>query len=280
VSAFFVARMSREDREKRITTDGTIYIVSDAHIGAPFPDAAVWEREFIEFVEKLPDGTEALYILGDLFDFWIEYGRAIRSDYFNVLCALKNLTGRGIAIHYFAGNHDFAFGPFITETLGMVVHAGEASFELQGKRVHLFHGDGLIRRDFLYRLMKKLLRNPFNQALYKLLPTELGISLASFCSASSRRAGERFMNEKIVDEYREHALAILEKGSDIVFFGHSHHAELSGWGSRIYCNTGAWMRHYNYATLSEGKVRLWCYRGHDAPQEIQIVDRNAGKSVS
>ncbi len=162
----------------------------------------------------------------------------------------------------------------------MVVHAGQASLELQGRRVHLFHGDGLIRRDILYRLMKRLLRNPFNQALYKLLPTEWGISLASLCSASSRKAGERFMNEKIVDEYRQHALAILDKGSDIVFFGHSHHAELSRWGSRVYCNTGSWMRYYNYATLADGEVRLWRYRGQEAPLEIQIVDRNAGSSVS
>ncbi len=260
-------------------TDCTIYLVSDAHIGAPFPDALLWEREFITFIDGIPDGTEALYILGDLFDFWIEYGCAIRADYFNVLHALRNLAGRGVAIHYFAGNHDFAFGPFITKTLGMIVHSGHVVAELQGKRVHLYHGDGLIRRDITYRMLKRLLRNPLNQALYKLLPAGIGISLASFFSASSRKAGERFMNEKIVDEYRRHAFSCLEKGSDIVFFGHSHHAELCRWGDKTYCNTGSWMRHYNYATLAGGEVRLWSYRPGDS-QEIQAEDRNEGSSAS
>jgi UDP-2,3-diacylglucosamine pyrophosphatase LpxH len=87
------------------------------------------------------------------------------------------------------------------------------------------------------------------------------------------------MNENIVDEYRRHALSYLRSGSDIVFFGHSHHAELSKWGEKIYCNTGAWMRSYNYATLEGGEVRLWRYRPGD-PQEIQAMDRNMGSSAS
>jgi UDP-2,3-diacylglucosamine hydrolase len=265
---------------EEVSTDGKIYIVSDAHIGAPFPDASLWERELIAFIDSIPDSAGALYILGDLFDFWVEYGRAIRSDYFNVLHSLRNLAERGVEVHYFAGNHDFAFGPFITKTLGMIVHPGSVTVELQGKRVHLYHGDGLIRRDILYRILKRLLRNPINQAVYKLIPAEVGISLASLFSASSRKAGERFMSEKIVDEYRQHALALLQKGSDIVFFGHSHHAELSRWGAKVYCNTGAWMRHYNYATLAGGEVRLWRFRQGEIPVEIQARERNTGSNAS
>jgi len=168
-------------------TDSVIYIVSDAHIGAPFTDAALWERELITFFDAIPDNTEALYILGDLFDFWIEYGRAIRADYFNVLHALRNLTRRGIAVHYCAGNHDFAFGPFITKTLGMTVHSGHVAVELQGKRVHMYHGDGLIRRDIAYRILKRLLRNPFNQASIKFCPQRWGSP--SLPSAPLRVAG-------------------------------------------------------------------------------------------
>jgi UDP-2,3-diacylglucosamine hydrolase len=260
-------------------TDGIIYIVSDAHIGAPFQDALLWEREFIAFIDAIPDNVAALYILGDLFDFWIEYGSIIRADYFNVLHALRKLIERGIAVHYFAGNHDFAFGPFITETLGMIMHPGHVVAEIQARRIHLYHGDGLIRRDIAYRTMKRVLRNSLAQALYKLLPVKVGISLAAFCSISSRKARECYMSEKIVDEYRQHALSYLKNGSDIVFFGHSHHAELLRWGEKIYCNTGAWMRHYNYATLTGGEVRLWRYRSGDS-QEIQAMDWNKGSSAS
>jgi len=271
-----VARIPMMEDSRR---DGIIYIVSDAHIGAPFPDAPLWERELIAFIDGISDGAAALYILGDLFDFWIEYGSTIRADYFKVLHALRKLIERGIAVHYFTGNHDFAFGPFITETLGMIMHPDHVTADVQGRHIHLYHGDGLIRRDIAYRMLKRLLRNPLSQALYKLLPAQIGISLATFCSASSRKASERSMNENIVDEYRRHALSYLRSGSDIVFFGHSHHAELSKWGEKIYCNTGAWMRSYNYATLEGGEVRLWRYRPGD-PQEIQAMDRNMGSSAS
>jgi UDP-2,3-diacylglucosamine hydrolase len=162
----------------------------------------------------------------------------------------------------------------------MVVHPGHVIAELQGRRVHLYHGDGLIRRDILYRMLKRLLRNPVLQALFKYVPAQAGIPLASLFSASSRRKGERFMKEEIFDEYRRRALSFLEEGSDIVFFGHSHHAELSRWGKKVYCNTGAWMRYYNYATLAGGEVRLWRFRRGQMPEEIQAVERNAGTSAS
>ena len=124
----------------------TIYFFSDAHLGAPVPEAPQWEKQCIGFLRTLPDRAEALYILGDLFDFWIEYRNAIRPDYFRVIHEIRNLVDLGIPVHYFAGNHDFAFGPFITGKLGITVHPGHEETVLQGKRVHLFHGDGLLRR--------------------------------------------------------------------------------------------------------------------------------------
>jgi UDP-2,3-diacylglucosamine hydrolase len=253
-----------------------VYFVSDAHLGAPFKDAALWEKQLIGFFRSISESASALYIIGDLFDFWIEYHHAIRADYFPVVHELRNLVEKGVEIHYFAGNHDFAFGPFITRTLGIVVHTGHEEFDLQGRHFHLYHGDGLLRFDVGYRLLKSILRNRINQTLYKLLPPGLGIGLATLVSGTSRKCSEGFMNEKIVAEYREHARAYLDNGNDIVIFGHSHRAELSRWpdaGGKIYCNTGAWMRHYNFATLTDGNIRLWRYRGLENPEEIAPIDR-------
>lgn len=260
----------------------TVYFISDAHLGAPFKDAAEWERQLIGFLRSIADHAGALYILGDLFDFWIEYRHAIRADYFPVVHELRKLVEQGVEIHYFAGNHDFAFGPFITFTLGMIVHPGHEQMALQGRHIHFYHGDGLLRNDVGYRILKSLLRNRAYQAMYKLLPSSVGIGLAALVSGSSRkhREGSRD-NEKIIAEYREHARMYLGKGNDIVFLGHSHHAELSSWGDdKIYCNTGAWMRHYNFATMTDGKVRLWRYRGALGPEEVSPIERKNGSSAS
>lgn len=251
-----------------------IYFISDAHLGAPFNNAALWERQLIGFFRSITDRAGALFILGDLFDFWIEYRFALRADYFPVVHELRKLIEQGVVVHYFAGNHDFAFGPFITSTLGMIVHPGHEERVLQGRRVHLYHGDGLLKNDGGYRLLKRLLRNRVYQALYRLLPPAVGIGLASLVSGSSRRSREELMNDKIIMEYREHARTYLDKGNDVVMFGHSHHAELSCWGdSKIYCNTGAWMRNYEFATMTDGTVRLWRYREAASPEEIPSIGR-------
>ena len=251
----------------------TLYFISDAHLGAPFHDAPEWEKHLIEFLRTLPGRASALYLLGDLFDFWIEYRHAIRADYFPVVHELKKLIEGGISVRYFAGNHDFAFGPFITTTLGIAVYPGHAEALLQGKRVHLFHGDGLLRNDVGYRILRSILRNRVNQALYKVLPPWIAIPLGTFFSGTSRKCGEKFMTEEKVAEYREHARRYLDKGNDIVFFAHTHKPEVSRWGDKVYCNTGAWMRTNNFATMTDGAVALWRYRAGAAPEELPAIDR-------
>lgn len=251
----------------------TVYFISDAHLGGPFKDAPEWERTMLEFFRTIQDRASAVYILGDLFDFWIEYRHAIRPDYFNTIHALRQLVERGVAVHYFAGNHDFALGPFLSETVGVRIYHGPHDCMLQGRAVHLYHGDGLIKKDVGYRILRRVLRNPLNQRLYKLLPPYIGVPLGSFCSGTSRRCNEHRMTESILAEYRENARRRLNGGSDIVFYAHTHEPEFSRWGDKTYCNTGAWMRNYNFATMQDGLVRLWNYRLGAEPLEIPAVER-------
>jgi UDP-2,3-diacylglucosamine hydrolase len=258
----------------------TIYFMSDAHVGAPMPEAPLSKKQCIAFLRTLHGRAAALYILGDLFDFWIEYRSAIRPDYFEVVYELKRLVDAGIPVHYFAGNHDFALGPFITGTLGITVHEGSMETDLQGRRAHLYHGDGLLRSDAGYRLLRAVLRNRTLQTLYRFLPPAAGIPLASFFSGTSRSFSEGRMSDEIIAEYRKHAKRYLDKGNDIVFLAHSHRAELSRWGDKVYCNPGAWMGAPTFATMEQGKVRLWRYREDREPEEVPAVDRNAGASAS
>ena len=110
-----------------------VYFVSDAHLGLAIPGCDAREAALVEFLRDIASKGSALYIVGDLFDFWIEYRRAIRPDYFTILHELAAVREKGVSIHYLAGNHDFALGPFLRDALGIHTHLNDYHPEIQGK---------------------------------------------------------------------------------------------------------------------------------------------------
>jgi UDP-2,3-diacylglucosamine hydrolase len=250
-------------------TEKKIYFISDAHFGIDVKGQEQREELFCEFLRGIASDAEGLFILGDLFDFWIEYPNAIRPDYFTIVHELRKLSEKNIWIQYMAGNHDFALGPFLKDTIGIVVHDNDFETVLQGKKVYLYHGDGLLRCDWGYRFFKKILRNPFLQRMYKMMHPDWGVALGRFFSGSSRGFLGKRLSPVRVSEYRLHARERLMKGCDIVIFGHTHNAELLHFDGKAYCNTGAWLVHYTYATMVNGEIRLWRYKSGAEPEEIR-----------
>ncbi|MBD3321257.1 MAG: hypothetical protein GF350_09205 [Chitinivibrionales bacterium] len=244
------------------------YFVSDAHLGICIPKHEQREKHLLAFLNEISSSASHLFILGDLFDFWIEYKFAIRPDYFPVLNVLKNLADRGIEIHYIAGNHDFALGSFLETKIGVHIHTDTFETRIQDRKIYLFHGDGLLRDDSAYRFLRKILRNKTNQRLYKLLHPNLGIPFAAFFSGNSRKLLSLRINRDKLQEYHDHAKHILDKGNDIVFFGHTHCPELVRWGNKYYCNTGEWIRKYTYAKLENGALSSWQYLPGKPPARL------------
>lgn len=249
-------------------SDRTAYFISDAHLGTRLPGYDQREEEMLLFLRELRGSASHLFIVGDLFDFWIEYTHAIRPIYFPVLHELRSLVEDGVELHYLAGNHDFALGPFLSDTVGITIHPDHFATRLQGKKVHLYHGDGLLRRDVGYRLLRRVLRNPLNQRLYKMLHPNVGVPLAGLFSRSSRKFMRAFDRKIPLDEYRVWARGRLEDGNDLVVLGHTHHPEICDFGGRVYCNTGEWIRRYSYARMEDGEITLWHRIPGAAPRQI------------
>jgi len=251
-----------------MTDSAPILFISDAHLGRHIPGCDDREKHLLTFLDRIASRAEKVFIVGDLFDFWIEYRYAIRPDYFKVLYELRKLVCGGVEIHYLAGNHDFALGPFIGEIIGLKTHLDHLDTTIQGKRLHLFHGDGLIKADIGYRALRRVLRNPLNQKLYKLLHPNIGVPLGSFCSGSSRKMTSRWISEGVLEEYRQRAREYFASGNDIVVFGHTHRPEIRRWGDKVFCNPGEWIRRYTYAKLENGEMSLWEYFPDKPPQRI------------
>ena len=86
----------------------TAYFISDAHLGiGAREEERAKERRLLEFLTFLQTDANQLFIVGDLFDTWIEYRTVIPKGFHRTLAKLGELTERGIAVHYLAGNHDY-----------------------------------------------------------------------------------------------------------------------------------------------------------------------------
>ncbi|NOT34543.1 MAG: UDP-2,3-diacylglucosamine diphosphatase [Candidatus Eisenbacteria bacterium] len=233
-----------------------VYFLSDAHLGVdPEPVEAPRRARLHAFLKSLSGRAQALYIVGDLFDFWFEYGTAIPRRHFGTLRVLAELKESGVEIHYLNGNHDFWLGPFLSQELGVRTYDGAVTLETQGRRVWMHHGDGLVGGDLGYRALKRLVRHPVSIELYRLLHPDLGIPLAHWVSNGSRRS--RPDRPPDVERlWREIALPRFEAGFDTVMIGHFHQAIERRDGSRAFFVLGDWMEHFTFVKLEGGELEL------------------------
>jgi UDP-2,3-diacylglucosamine hydrolase len=232
------------------------YFFADAHLGTEAPEReAAREARLHDFLRAVAGRATHLFVMGDLFDFWFEYRTAIPRRYFETLGALRDVRDAGVEITYLAGNHDFWLGTFMTETLGIRFHDGALPVTLQGRRLWLHHGDGLVGGDLGYRVLKKVLRNPLSIGAYRWIHPDLGIPLAHWVSRWSRgsREGRPLEPTRLI---REIAAPRFAEGYDAVMVGHFHHRYEHRENGREFIILGDWIDDFTYAVLEDGRLSL------------------------
>ena len=141
--------------------------ISDAHI-ADHRDPKI--PPLLGFLEHLQGRVERLYIVGDLFDTWFAFPRAVFDEYVPILGALDALKRSGTEIAYVTGNHDYELGNFFENILAAEVHDTEFILEADGCRAFVAHGDMADPHDKSYRRLRWILRNRFTRWLARNLP--------------------------------------------------------------------------------------------------------------
>jgi len=227
-----------------------IYFISDAHLNGERER----ERRLISFLEEIK-GCERLYILGDLFDFWFEYYTVIPGQYIRTVCKLLDLVESGTKIVYLVGNHDFWLGDFLSSQVGIQVEPAPLQVEHQGLRIYLSHGDGISKGEIGYRFLKRILRNPLNIALFRLLHPDFATPLAKRISKLSRGSTQGKV-EVLLKDYENFASGLIQGGVDAVVLAHIHWPTCKKLAGGIYINLGDWIRHYTFGKLEEGKLSL------------------------
>lgn len=232
------------------------FFVSDLHFGLLDKKSEKQrENQFTAFLDFAKNNCTQLFILGDLFDYWFEYKRVIQKGYHKTLTGLENLTTAGIEVHYFIGNHDFMHRDFFEKEIGVILHEKELDIKIEDKRFFLGHGDGLMKNDVGYNILKKILRNKSLQKMYSILHPDFGIWLASSSSKKSRDyTTEKSYGEN--DGLLEVAKSKIDDGYDYVVFGHSHARKQEMYNSGEYINLGTWLSRPCYGKFSNNNFEI------------------------
>ena len=120
------------------------YFISDAHLGSlAFPDSRDKELRLVTFLDSIKHEASAIYMLGDMFDFWHEWGEVVPKGYTRFLGKLSELHDIGVDLHYFIGNHDIWAYRYLSEECGVTLHRGPSTVRIGSLSLYLAHGDGL-----------------------------------------------------------------------------------------------------------------------------------------
>jgi len=245
------------------STKTKIYFASDFHLGIPDRDSSlVREKKLIRWLDMVQQDAEAIYLMGDLFDFWFEYKNVVPKGYTRLFSKLAEITEKGIPVHFFKGNHDFWAFDYLHEESGVTIHDDTQEIELKGRKFFLAHGDGLGPGDHGYKFLKKVFLSKFNQFLFRWLHPDIGIKMGLYFSRGSRISNmiKQDKDENFFETDKEFLRIFSTETAkqkpeiDYFVFGHRHIPTIFNVSEKARCIIlGDWVKHYSYGEY-DGKT--------------------------
>lgn len=259
-----------------------IYFASDTHLGAKaVGDRLGQEVRFVAWLDKIKDDADAIYLLGDIFDYWFEYKSVVPKGYVRFLSKLDELTQKGIDIHIFTGNHDVWMFSYLQQEFGITVHTEHMSAVWDNKRFFVGHGDGLGRYDKGYKLLKWIFTCRPIQIAYSWIHPDLANWIANTWSLLSRknnskktkyhsfRGGDKEIQIKYVNDEERKA---GDKLYDYYIFGHRHILAdyESQYGAHVFI-IGDWLHNFSYALWDGNSLNLFQVNKDNPTEEPVLV---------
>jgi UDP-2,3-diacylglucosamine hydrolase len=233
------------------------YFVSDVHFRNPEGPS---EKAFLTFLGALSGRADTLYLVGDIFDFWVGH-TTLHSDYEPLIAALAQLRNQGTEIHYFTGNHDPS-APKILEQLGIEIHTEGTVIHLDDKQVWVEHGDLIDPSSRLRRWICHLARWSLVHTVARMVPLKLAWRLSG---AYTQRieAYDRPLDPKLVNDWFPQKVMAPY---DAAIIGHYHravrHERIVGGRKRVLIALGDWVEQMTYGRF-EGTLELYRFRANE-----------------
>ena len=202
------------------------YFASDMHLGhGDAPSARRREEMLVRWLEQAATDATAIYLLGDVFDFWYEWQEVIPAGHVRLLGKLAELSDRGIEVHLFTGNHDMWQHGYLERECGVRLHYTPEQTLLAGRRVWIGHGDNLnIKGEPMLQLMNSIFRSKVIRALFSwIVHPDLSMRFGKWWSGSSRKShgaapAPEVANKSLVEYATQHPHA---SEIDLFIFGHT-----------------------------------------------------------
>lgn len=234
-----------------------VYFLSDAHLGSrAIRHARTQERRLVNFLDKIKEQAAAIYLLGDMFDFWYEFKMVVPKGYTRFLGKLSELTDRGIEVHFFVGNHDLWCGNYLEQECGVIVHREPLTCEIYGKEFYLAHGDGLGDPNKKFKVLRAAFHSATLQRLFSMLHPRWSVDWGLAWAKHSRLKRVDGKEPDYMGEDKEflvlYTKEYLKSHPDINYFIYGHrHIELDlmlSRSSRILI-LGDWIQCFTYAVF-------------------------------
>lgn len=243
------------------------YFASDLHLGTPNEEKSrVREMLFVKWLDSIKVDAKAIYLVGDIFDFWHEYETVVPKGFVRLLGKLAELSDAGIELHIFTGNHDLWMKYYFTKELGAKVYQQPIQITINDKRFFIGHGDGLGPKDYGYKFIKKIFTNAICKFLFKWLHPDIGTRIAQYLSHQSRFGRGVAEMETFHGEENEWLLiyckeVLLKEHFDYFIFGHRHlPIDFKLLETSRYINTGDWLHFNTYAVFDGEQLELKSYK--------------------
>ncbi len=247
------------------------YFVSDFHLGV---DARLTslerEKQICRWLDKVSADAEAIYLVGDVFDYWFEYKTVIPKGFSRILGKLAEVRDKNISIYFFTGNHDMWMFHYFEDEMGIPIYRTPIVRQIHGKTFFIGHGDGLGPKDYGYKMIKKIFANPVCQWLYARLHPNFGLPLMRYFSSKSRDSQDPAIESYFKGAEKEYLILYTNKkidelAPDFFIFGHRHLP--IDWilknGTTRYINLGEWLYATTYAVFDGTDVSLQIFENEN-----------------
>ncbi len=232
--------------------------IADAHLRNPQDENY---RKLLSFLNSQTGRTRTLYLLGDIFQFWIGRRFSTFAPYQPILQRLIKMRETGTDIVYVEGNHDFYLDAYFGRELGCTVLPDGGEVDIDGIRVFLTHGDQVNPEDVGYHKLRRFLRSGFIRCIARTISPDIIWRIASWGSRKSAESREgKSMPHAPVDLLLAYARPHFEKGCSVMVSGHYHQPIFRQTDGRTLIALGDWITDFSYAVYEDGEFRLETYK--------------------